>query len=326
MATQQEIIQLIKHNIFQNTEERITGQILQDILVSLVNYYYTGDQVINIQPDNNNIVITYVNGTEDIIPLHSKLPENAIAEFSVGAINKGDDLSGLTLSDVLESILIGNPNPVIQKFYISKKNNINYTYEDNYILQFGEPINIGDEISWDYNPNRYKDNSTTLTNSTTNEVYFENRNNKTFVISNTIIGLTSKGLYPFNIKLKDISDTVYDFNVNLKYGYKIFYGSSDYAILTQHLINTQFESISAYDFPFKTNITINNKGYKYFIIPTLLDNDTWFLRNMKSNFEVPVTQTQTIIVNNGFGIDISYNVYRSAYILDNTIKVIIENE
>lgn len=310
----QEIIQYIKQYIFQNTEEKITGQILQDVLLGLVDVIFSDKAVSEIKIVDNKINVLYTDGITEKLDLSPIMPDDSIATYSVGSIKVGDDLSGMFVSDVVERMTVGDTNPTITSFIF---------INGGPIFEVGNVITSGTELQWKYNKKYYKNNSTILTDAKTGTKLFENKNVTEYVIDSIIPGLTTKGYYPFKVEVRDTNNDIYSRILNIPFGYKMFYGESTKdELMVNEIKNLNQKMIMSFDGEY----SFSTIGYKYFVFPNAIDTKKWYLKNVITGFEVPMNLISTISITNDFGIAIDYNVYRTSYSLTNPIKVKVYNE
>lgn len=319
----QEIIEYIVSRVFQNTEEKITGENLQSVLIQVINQIFSDNQVVSFDSDDYNIIIKFSDGFVQKIPISSKLPPESIAQYEIGNIKVGDDLSGMYVSDIVEKILIDEVQPLIKKFSIYRVSEDTELLSDtDYVFQLGEPIQRGLEIGWEYNDKYYKPNTTTLTNTVTLTQYFKNTNVTRFLIPTTMIGLDKYGTYDLKLELYDITNKLYTTILPLRFGYKVYSGSNSSETLSFMQIR-QLSNTTVYD-NLPTKYTLPGNGYGYIILPTVLNNKEWYARNMRTNFEVPFIKHDDIVFVNDFGISIKYSIYRTVYLLTNPINILIE--
>lgn len=310
----QKIIQTIKQYIFQNTQERISGDILQSVLLDVVDTIFSDEFISDIEISDNDLIIHKTDGSFIKHDLISLMPENSIAEYSMGDIKRGDDLSNQPIDDILCRMLIG---PIVPKI-------ITFKYLNNEsIIEIGNDIVIGTEFIWNYNTKQYLKNSTIFTDLITNTILLQNTDNSKYVVHEPIKGLTSIGDYKFKVQVSDINNKNYDSVLNIKFGMNFYYKSMSEESFDESLLK-QMNNICINEFK-QMKLDFVDEGYKYLIIPKVLDKK-FIAKNINTGFEIPFNKLNDITINNKFGLSNTYCVYRTSNYLTNPIKVNIYNE
>jgi len=245
----------------------------------------------------------------------SVFPEGSITDITVGLLNAGSDVSGLTTFDVLNRILFGGVfvKPSFTEFSINPSQ----------IMEVGEGFQVGTIFQWSIsNQQNVKPNSLVIKNENNGNIIASGLNGTSYTTTNIISGLNNPGQLTFSLSGTDLqNELINSATVSVDFGLMIYYGSLAAQTIDANQIQTLTNSLRT---GFASNYSFAGGNYKYICIPVALGSPTQFIDPV-TNFNVPmIQQNGTVTINNDHGVNVEYNIWRSYYELTNglTIKLL----
>jgi hypothetical protein len=303
-------------DLFVPTEDGLDGPVPSGFTTGVTYFMvYNGDslQVFDTDPSSSSILYT----------------NPAPVPTTIGGILAGSTFSGATMQQMWDSLLYPYLSPTFSSFSISGQSTI---------LEVGDTIAAGSKtFNWGTtfsgnlvaNTIKIKDNNTaTIISTPTTGI----ANDGTEVISIAAITRTTAGLQRWIISGKTIKGATISRNFNVNWYNRVYYGTSSATTLTTNEITGLTTSVLTNTANRTHSLAAGD--YKYICIPTALTNPTLF-KDASTNLTVAMAgpsegyntlnngyYVDQVVVTNAFGINITYNVYRTKNILGGTLSII----
>lgn len=250
---------------------------------------------------------------------------------TVGGLPSGSNISGLSFTSILQSILVPYIAPTFGSFSISQIN----------VIEVGTTISGNKLFNWSTNnASNIQSNSISITDLTSSTVLGSglindgNENLNIGSITNIVPSSNSWRASAINTQ----SNVFYSSNDTVYWYYRIFYGTS--ALLNLNASQIQGLSNSPLSAGFGGTFSFGLGNYKYFCYPNSFGSPTTGtgFKDASNNFAVAMadvnddtfySNTQNgwsyglVSVTNGLGITASYRVYRTKNSLSGSINIII---
>lgn len=248
---------------------------------------------------------------------------------TLGGVLAGMTFSGASLQYMFDTLLYPYLNPSFNNFNIVGQSTT---------LEIGATLSGGNRtFVWGTTyPGNIKPNTVKIKDINTNQ--FINiplsgmSNDGSEVISISSVTRTTAGAQTWTVYATTKKNITISRNFSVSWYNRIYYGTSPLTALTSSditgLTNSNLATSSLGTFPFAGG------GYKYVCIPVALNNPTLF-RDKSTNLTVAMAgpsdgytilnngyYVQQVVVTNAFGINITYNVYRTKNTLGGAIDII----
>lgn len=248
---------------------------------------------------------------------------------SIGGILAGMTFSGASLQYMFDTLLYPYLNPTFSSFSIAGQSTS--LEVGNTVAGGARTFNWGMTYSGNIKPNTIK-----IKNINTNQIISTPAsgmtNDGTEVISISSVTRTTAGSQTWTIYATTKKNVTISRNFSVTWYNRIYYGTSSLTALTANditgLTSTNLASTSLGTFAYAAG------DYKYFCIPTALNNPSLF-RDKSTNLTVAMAgpsdgytilnngyYVQQVVVTNAYGINITYDVYRSKNQLGGAISII----
>jgi len=303
-------------DLFVPTENGLEGPVPSGLTPNTTYFMvYNGDsmQVFDTDPTSNPLTYT------SPIPIVN----------AIGGILPGMTFSAATMQQMWDTLLYPYLNPSISSFSIASQSTG---------LEIGDSI-IGGARTFNWSTlytGNIKPNTFVIKNLNTGVIISTPAsgmtNDGTEIITIPSVTRTSAGSQSWQIYAKSKKNVTIARNFSVTWYNRIYYGNSPLTTLTASditgLTNTNLTTSSLGTYVFAGG------DYKYICIPVALNNPTLF-RDVSTNLSVAMAgvsdgytilnngyKVQQVIVTNAFGINITYDVYRSKNTLGGAINII----
>lgn len=248
---------------------------------------------------------------------------------AIGGIAVGSSFSGATMQEMWDALLYPYLNPSVSSFSISGQSTT---------LEVGDSITSGSKtFIWSItNSGNITANSVKIKNYNTNTIISTPStgiaNDGSEAISISTITRTTAGLQRFIIYAKTVKGSQISRNFNVNWYNRVYYGTSSATTLTASDITGLTSSVLT-STAMRTHV-LDAGDYKYICIPTALVNPTLF-KDASTNLTVAMAgpsegyntlnngyYVDQVVVTNAFGINITYDVYRTKNILGGALSII----
>lgn len=248
---------------------------------------------------------------------------------TVGGIVVGSSFSGVTMQEMWTSLLYPYLNPAITGFTISGQA---------ISLEVGDSIAAGAKtFTWGISNNgNIQANSIKIKNFNTNTIISTPvtgiPNDGSEIISIGSITKTIPTYQRFIIYANTIKGSQISRNFNVNWYNRVYYGTSTATTLTANQITGLTSSVLTSTAMRTYSLVADN--YKYICIPTALTNPSLF-RDASTNLTVAMAgpadgyptanngyYVDQVVVTNVYGVNVTYDVYRTKNILGSQISVI----
>lgn len=250
---------------------------------------------------------------------------------TVGGLVANSNILGLSITDILQTILVTYLSPTFTSFYINGQASI---------LEVGATILGSKTFDWGTSNNsNINANTIKITDLTHNVVIVSNLSNtgSTIQTINSIQNNTANS-NTWKIEATNTNNITFITTYSIYWEYRMYYGnnnntqlsSADITTLTNNLLTSNIH----------TTYSFLTTGYKYFVFPDAITNITAItgFKDTSTNLVVAMVSNiedssysnvqdgwyyMLVPVTNGFGTIVNYRVYRTKNMLSGAINIAV---
>lgn len=305
-------------DLFVPTENGLEGPVPSGLTTGITYFMvYNGDsmQVFDTDPTSSSTLL-YTNP--------------APTPTTIGGILVGSSFSGVTMQEMWDALLYPYLNPAFSSFLMSAQPTS---------LEIGASVLGGSRtFTWATTfSGNIQANSVKIKNVNTGAIITTPStgiaNDGSEVISIPSVTRTVAGTQTWQISAKNTNNATFTRNFVVNWYNRVYYGTSALTALTASDI-TGLTSTNLVTTTASATYALGAGNYKYICIPVALTNPTLF-RDASTNLTVAMAgtddgytilnngyYTQQVVVTNAFGVNITYDVYRTKNILGGSITII----